>query len=344
MIINNQHQHHSHPNHEMTNFKRPDMVKDTLYVVTAVFNPQRFRSRWKLYKNFEKYVLDSGQAHLVTIECTFGEREKSLVIDQGDNHTVLHVNTKHEIWIKENLLNLAISRLPENWKYVAWVDADVIFARPDWVGETIQKLQHYDFVQMFSQAVDLSPKYEIVKQHTGFMYCYRNNIPNKNKRMALPYYYGECENGGEYWHPGFAWAARRSAIDAVGGLVDWSILGGGDMFMAYSLIGQITNKSLPNSLGKNGVRLLNEWQSRAEKHIRRNVGYMDGLLLHFWHGKKADRKYKDRGQILTDAKFDPELDLKKDWQGLFQLTDRSHELRDSCRDYFSQRNEDSIDL
>ena len=325
------------------NFRRPDTVKDPLYVITPVFNPQRYRTRWKLYKEFEKYVLSYKEAHLVTIECSFGERDEVFVKVEGENHTVIYVRTPHELWLKENLINLAIQRLPANWKYVAWIDADVRFARPDWVGETIQKLQHYDFIQMFSQAVDLSPKFEIIKQHTGFMYCYKNGIPNKNKRMALPYY-GEDGEGGAYWHPGFAWATRKSSLNSVGGLVDWSVLGGGDMFMAYALIGQLTSRTMPHSLGKNGVRALAEWQARAERYIKRNVGYMDGLLLHYWHGKKVDRKYNDRGQILIDAKFDPELDLKKDWQGLYQLTDRSIKLRDGLAAYLVGRNEDSIDL
>ena len=328
------------PNLNLSDFPRPDQVKDTLYVVTAVFNPQRYRSRWKLYKNFERYVLDSKQAHLVTIECSYAER--ATCIDQGSNHTVIHVQTEHEIWIKENLLNLAIQRLPRDWKYVAWIDADVIFARPDWVGETLQKLQHHQVIQMWSQAFDLSPKFEMIKQHTGFMYCYKNNIPNKNKRMRLPDY-SETEEG-SYWHPGFAWAARREAIDHLGGLVDWSVLGGGDMFMAYALVGQLNKRTMPNSLGPNGVRLLEEWQNRADTHIRKNVGYIDGLLLHYWHGKKVDRRYNDRGQILVQCKFDPELDLKRDWQGLFQLTQRSPDLRDEIRKYFKARNEDSIDL
>lgn len=340
MIINNESQEHLHPEGGL--FTRPDCVRETLYVITPVFNPQRYRSRWKLYKNFEKYVLDSKQAHLVTIECTFGNREKALVQDMGDNHTVLHVRTDHEIWIKENLINLAISRLPSNWKYVAWIDADVVFARPDWVGETIQQLQHNQVVQMFSHAVDLSPDFQILKNHTGFMYCYKNNIPNMNKRMALPHYYEDTTTG-SYWHPGFAWAARREAIDHLGGLVDWSVLGGGDMFMAYGLVGQLTNKTMPHSLGINGVRALTEWQARAEKFIQRNVGYVPGLLLHYWHGKKIDRRYNDRGQILVKCKFDPELDLKKDWQSLYQLTDRDFTLRDEIRSYFRQRNEDSID-
>lgn len=331
------------PHFESHNFHRPDRIKDKLYVITPIFNPHRYRSRWKLYKEFERYVLSYGEAHLVTIECTFGEREKVLVVDMGENHTVIHVQTKHEVWLKENLINIAIQRLPEDWKYVAWIDADIKFARPDWVGETVQKLQHYDFLQMFSEAYDLSPIYEVIKKHAGFMFCYKNGIPNLNKRMCLPYY-GEDGNGGAYWHPGFAWAARRCAFDHVGGLIDWSVLGGGDMFMAYAMVGQLTEKTMPWSLGKNGVRLLGEWQNRCEKHIKRNVGFMDGAVLHYWHGKKADRRYNDRGQILIDCKFDPELDLKRDWQGLWQLTDRSFTLRDGAREYFSRRNEDSIDL
>ena len=126
--------------------------------------------------------------------------------------------------------------------------------------------------------------------------------------------------------------------------MDWSVLGGGDMFMAYALVGQLNKRTMPNSLGPNGVRLLEEWQNRADTHIRKNVGYIDGLLLHYWHGKKVDRRYNDRGQILVQCKFDPELDLKRDWQGLFQLTQRSPDLRDEIRNYFKARNEDSIDL
>jgi hypothetical protein len=86
------------------------------------------------------------------------------------------------------------------------------------------------------------------------------------------------------------------------------------------------------------------WENRAEKHIRRNVGYVPGLLLHHWHGKKRDRKYADRWKIIIDNDYDPHYDLKEDWQGLWQLTDRSFKLRDDIRAYFRSRNEDSIDL
>src|SRR4051812_17323789 len=118
----------------------------TLHVVTAISNPERFRSRYNLYKNFEKHVTDAG-GELTTVELAFGNRP--YVITDANNPKDVQVRTSCQIWHKENLLNLGISRLPRNWEYVAWVDADIMFARPDWVEETLHQLQHFHVVQMF---------------------------------------------------------------------------------------------------------------------------------------------------------------------------------------------------
>ena len=82
------------------------------------------------------------------------------------------MRTRDELRHKENLINLGVARLPADWKYVAWVDADVQFARPDIVTETIQQLQHFGVVQMFSQATDLDPQHQPLKQFDGFVAQY----------------------------------------------------------------------------------------------------------------------------------------------------------------------------
>jgi hypothetical protein len=116
--------------------------------------------------------------------------------------------------------------------------------------------------------------------------------------------------------------------------------------MATSLIGRIQDSLPPNfeSLCPRYYEMLVNWQDRATKYVRKNIGYMDGLLVHYWHGNKKDRRYVDRWKILLEEQYDPIDDLKKDWQGLWQLTDRSVQLRDRIRAYFRQRNEDSIDV
>jgi hypothetical protein len=249
------------------------------------------------------------------------------------------------VWLKENLLNLAIQRLPSNWKYVAWIDADVLFARPNWVHETIHQLQHYAFVQLWSDAVDLDPDHRPIAYHTSYAWCHHHG-----ERPVPPFGHGHGPYGSggrrrtvHHYHPGFAWAARRDALDAVGGLIDWAALGAADNHMAQALLGDVENSVHPSIHGSYR-RWLIEWQARCDREIKRNVGYVSGLLTHYWHGKKVDRRYWDRWQILARNTFDPELDLKRDAQGLWQLTRRNPQLRDDIRTYMRGRNEDSIDV
>jgi hypothetical protein len=300
----------------------------TLYVVTPVFNPWRYKSRIKLYREFEKYVKDSG-AKLITIELAFGARD--FVVTEPDDPFDIQLTTNTELWHKERMINLGIQRLPPDWKYVAWIDADVVFSRPDWAHETVQLLQHFPVIQMFSQAIDLSPTYDVLKIHTGMIYAHYEGI------MQDPT--GRYEK----FHPGFAWAARRDAINDLGGLCDIAVLGSADRHMALSLLERV-EKSYPKGISAGYYEQLQMWQNRAKAHIKKNVGYMAGSLMHYWHGKKVDRRYKDRWKILIKYGYDPEFDLKFDSQGLYQFTDRCPQLEHDIRKYFASRNEDSIDL
>jgi len=304
-------------------------IEVPLQVVTVVSNPIRFASRYNLYQAFEKQVADAG-AVLTTIEVAFGDRP--FEITQKHNPRHIQLRSFFELWHKENALNVAIEYLSQetpDWNKVAWIDADVHFMRPDWVQETIQQLEHYMFVQMFSHAIDLGPTFEPLQIHKGFVFSHHNNL-----ETGLDY---------EKWHPGYAWAARREALDYVGGLIDHAILGSADRHMAAALIGKV-EMSYNADLHYNYIRPLQIWQDRAERYIMRDIGYVPGTIAHYWHGKKRDRGYSSRWNILIDEQFDPTLDLKKDVQALWQLTDRNISLRDKIRAYFRSRNEDSIDL
>jgi hypothetical protein len=320
-----------------------DSVLDPLNVVTVVYNPVRFKSRWKLAWDMFKHMQDSG-AVLWVIEAKFRNRQpalRDLGEILGDRYIV--VETEDEIWLKENLLNLAIERIPKQEELFAWIDADVRFVRPDWVSETKHRLQHAPFVQLWSQAVDLKPNYEILQTHNSFAYCFLNGVPHPPKG---DYYYSPpspTPGGSHLWHPGFAWAARRREFDEVGRLLDWAILGAADNHMAKALIGRVEDTLHPKLHPNYKARAL-LWQERAKKWVNGNIDYVPGLLLHYWHGKKVDRRYKDRWQILIDHQYDPALDIKAGSQGVYQLTSNKPELRDALRRYFRQRNEDSIDI
>lgn len=329
-----------------TFFQRPDRIEEPLYVVTTVFNSPRYKTRWKLYEDFASMV-KSAEAILYTVEVAFGDREFVLPRDPKHPERLLQLRTKHELWLKENALNLLVSWMTAHvpcWEYVAWLDADIRFVRADWDDEIKHALQHFAILQPWSQSLDLDSRYEInadpkfrsLQQSVGW--AAKEGLPIR----PSAYYYGG-EGAGKFYHPGYAWATRRGIWDGLGGLLDTAILGSADNYMAQALLGQVQT-IIPGGVSDRYRELILEWQQRAEAVVRRNVGATDGLLLHHYHGAKASRRYRDRNQILIDTKFNPDTDIKRDAQGLWQLghrnDKRSHQLRDQVREYFHGRNED----
>ena len=309
---------------------------EKLYVVTVISNPVRYKTRYDLYRRFAKQM-QAVDVPFYTVEMAFGDRP--FEVTSADNQCHIQVRSDQELWHKENLLNLVIEKLPPEAKYVAWVDADVMFVRPDWAEETVEQLQHHKVVQMFSHAQDLGPNFEPMQLHAGFVYNYLNFGFTKEWRDVCP----DEQVTNIQGHPGYCWAARRDTLEALGGLLDFSILGSGDNCMARAFLGRVDTTFFPGIMDGYKAKLM-EWQALAERHVLRDIGYVPGTIFHYWHGKKKDRGYADRWKILANNKFDPDRHLFKDAQGLYRIHDTNTPLRDDIRRYFRSRNEDSVDV
>jgi len=315
------------------------MRPDLLHVVAVVSNPRRYKKRYAHFEKFITHMVQSGvQLHVV--ECAFGERPHYLADKIPEGVDYIPVRTKHELWMKENLINEGVSKLPEDWKYVAWIDGDVQFFRPDWAEETVHMLQHHPIVQLFSHIVDTGPNYEVVydsnnesKIHMGFAHQYIQDA-------MMPE--DQAYNSKYFWHPGYAWACTREAWNIMGGLIDKSICGAGDHQMAWSLIGQSV-KSLHPKMPKEYNDYVRTWEKNS-RAIHNQIGYVPGVILHHWHGKRTNRRYRERWNILIDAKYNPMTDVKYDSQGVLQLQETNSKLMRDLQFYFQQRNEDGIDV
>ena len=309
---------------------------DKLYVICTVSNPARFKSRYELYHRF-KLGCERVGVQLVTVELALGDRPFE-VTDAGNPRHV-QLRTWDELWLKESCINIGISRLPQDWEYVAWIDADTEILRHDWPAEICHLLQQYQVIQLFDTAVDLAHDGSTLQINKGFVSTWQER---QGSAMAPGDYYYAGTAGKAVYHPGFAWAARREAIDALGGLFDTAILGSGDHHMAWGLVGKIGSHT-PRGLTPAYHRNLTMWQDRATRHIRQDVGFMAGTLVHHFHGAKRNRFYRDRWKILQQHKYDPDRDLKRDWQGLWSFSDQGVRMRNDLRSYFRQRSEDSIE-
>src|SRR4051794_6956242 len=95
---------------------------DHLYVVTSVFNPAGYKKRYDLYYQFEEHMKKFG-IKLITIECVYGDSQ-DYSVTESKNPYHIQVRTTDPLWHKENLLNMAIRKLPEDWESVLWLDAD----------------------------------------------------------------------------------------------------------------------------------------------------------------------------------------------------------------------------
>ena len=373
-----------------------DAVHEPLYAIVPYFNPWRWKSREKHTERALKHFHDSG-AVIYLVEVAFNRRDFTFadsgldgtlanckILGDKHRHKYIGLRTKDELWLKENSINVAAGHLPYDWQQVCWLDSDVHFVRPNWVGECIHQMQHYDALQMFSHARDLGPNYEMLPETyphangVGFVQSWHDGdlaenlswkpkpippiiqgdlsnlsaaaqqvldgVTKLTQDLTDPYYGG---GGPRRGFPGLAWAFTRKAWDGVGGLLDIAIWGGGDWHMAHALANR-SEGMMHSKLSPNYKQVVNDWWDKARKHIRSNVGVMTGSILHNWHGKKTVRGYGDKHRILARAGFDPVRHLKRDYQGLYQLhddgTDTFTTLRDEFRRIARERNEDSIDL
>lgn len=320
------------------------MIDRTLYVIAVVSNPVRWASRAKLYREFAERMAVPG-VQLVTVEQAFGDRP--FVLTQPDSrwHVQVRAGAESEVWVKESLINIGFRHLagqaPE-WRYAAWIDADVQFVRPDWASETVEALQHHRVVQPFSHAIDLMPSMHHRGDTESFCYAYWNEPELLEKCAGRGY--GKPPIPAHKLHPGYAWALRREVWEGIKGLIDWCPMGSADHHMAWAFVGKIAEAIDGYATSPAYRRRAHEFQARCEEHVMHDLGYVPGTLLHHWHGKKRERFYVERKAALAKTGFCPDRDLTYNAQGLLVLQGKNLKLRDALRRYFRSRNEDSVDI
>jgi hypothetical protein len=306
----------------------------TLHVATAYSNPYRWWTRRVLMNDFRRHMAESPNVDLYVGELAYGDRPFEVT---GGHANDVQLRTAHELWHKENILNVAVSRFPPAWQYGAYLDGDFHMTRRDWALETVHLLQHYDFVQLFSSYTSLSSDHRPHRIAPSFAANYMR------RRRGWRPGHGKSEYSDTHGAPGGGWAFRRSALDKVGGLLDTCILGSGDMRMAYGLIQEKEVSIEMRRCGPGYTGPILAWCERA-RSIEKNIGCLDNHATHAFHGPYAARSYGDRWRILVENDVNIATDVSRHWQGVWRLNGNKPKLRDDIRAYFLSRNEDDPNL
>ena len=301
-----------------------------LYVLTTYFNPCHYKVRPKQYKDFKSKIksCSSQNVQLITIECAFG----------GDNFEVtsheltdIQVRAPHPLFLKENLLNIAINKLQAFGKlnspcHVAWIDFDIILIDPEWVQKIRTSLKSHSIVQIFKKCQCLGIHNEISEEKTSFA----SNL------LIDPF--GLQSSSIE---TGYGWATTNENLLSLGGLYEGNILGLGDQHMAYALIGNFNggfDQKIKMSAGYE--KSVFEWMKKVENVFQKSVGYVDMMIRHKWHGNPSSRNTSFRWELLSQAYFDPNTDLEVTKDGTLKIKDEREGLQNDIRKWFQARNED----
>ncbi len=274
-------------------------MSDSLYIISCISNPARFQRRIQLFNEFVERTKKLPGVILLTCELQQGERPFTTNAD-------LQLRTESEIWSKEMLMNVTVWRLlPPQAKYLCFLDADVEFLQGEtFAQDVILALQTHPVVQPFSHAIDMGPSKEVIGTHTSFAFVHHTQGLKRD---------GSYSRVAAYSHPGYGIAMRKSVFDAIGGLIDYSILGSGDLQFWMAMMG-LVKYTFNNAMSSGYKSKLLHYQERCLKAVQCDIGYLKGTILHHFHGAKKNRRYVERWDILRKHSFDPDRDLIRDSQ------------------------------
>lgn len=299
-------------------------IEDKLHVIAVISNPCQYARRYILAREFIKRIEREESIILYVVELAYWDQ--GFYVTEKKNKRHLQLRGTVPLWHKENMINLGVKRLlPATWRAFAWIDADIEFESTTWASDALKVLNgSKDIIQLYSHAIDLDPKKNAMSIFPSFGFQYSKGSS-----------YGG--NGINMWHPGFAWACTRKAYEKMGGLYERSILGAGDHNMSLSIIGNGI-KSVNDDTTQDYKDSISELEKGAST-LR--LGYIPGVIRHYFHGSKKNRKYSERWKILVDNQYSPMLHVTHNKDGLLIPTaECPKKLLDDIFNYFSERNED----
>ena len=284
-------------------------------VISCFFNPQNSPYRLKAFNIW--YDTIKHLNHRI-IECVIGDGQPQL----PENENIKRVYTNDLLWHKETLLNNIIRELPKKYKYVFWVDADLIFTNPNWLYYGSIFLKKCNILQPFEWCIhmekdELIPSPEVLKTKSQVFRLRKNKGDIRVWRSFCANYettnFSNHKDYDIHGHVGFAYGAKRELLDKVP-FYEKCHIGGCDHIMAHAAAGQIPSSCIEKTFMAN-IDEINEWSREFYGVMKGKIGYVSGDVYHIWHGDLKNRQYHKR--IIEFTEKSKEIN-EKDKNGLYK--------------------------
>lgn len=300
-----------------------------LWAITCYFNPAGYRSRLTNYRIFRR----SLKSPLITVELSSAA---DFALQPGDADVLVQIHGGDILWQKERLLGIALRHVPDRCNYVAWLDCDVVFERPDWDELARLALQRFPIVQLFRRRCNLTRDAVANGLDLGQI---DSSVLSMGYKIVQHQVTADDLRIPGASTTGIAWAARAEVLRDHG-LYDACILGSGDRALVCAAVGECSSAVDGLQMTAPQAEHYLQWARPFSETIAGRVGYIDGRIFHLWHGALAHRRYVRRFQGLRIFEFDPFVDIAKDASLVWRWNSDKRPMHEYVRRYFETRHED----
>ncbi len=306
-------------------------------IISCFYNPQN--NPYRLIA-FQKFFRSIKHLNFRIIECLIGKNARPQL---PDHPHITRIYADDLIWHKETLLNIAVTALPQEFKYIFIIDADVLFTNSSWMVDGVKALQKAKAIQPFEFCVHLeknklAPSFDVAshestandpkKRHPLMWRSFSSNVANN-----LPCSQDTCYDA--HGHVGFAWGFQRQVLEECP-LFEKALIGGADHILAHAAAGQEPHECIVKSFTANLDEVL-DWSKKFHAATNGELGYAPGYLFHIWHGELAARQYLKRVKEFTG----PSRSFVKGANGLYELPLKNREY---INNYYRKREAKYDDL
>lgn len=290
----------------------------SFWIICPIYSANHVKTAllYTLHSNFRDYIRSLG-INFQTVETIFPGQKFHLT---RPNHEPYELQYRDN-WIfamRENLVNVGIKHLPDDWQYMAWIDQHIYWEDQYWFEKSIWLMSHHNINQLLNGS-------EFLNVTNGTMY----HLESVGKKFEQ-YGYEAWRHDPKQW--GLAWAMRKEVYEKVGNLLDICIGTKCDLYQVFAYLGgryteQTGNADYANAIGK--------WQDHAKEVYNKDIGYLKSKVYHFVHciGTCQTSNYDMQIWLLKKHNYNPLTDLKRDEEGRLSLVNNEALARDLWRAY-----------